>query len=1045
MTKSNQYFSNEKVSASAGSGKTFSLTTRFIALACVKSKDENFNPFSIIALTFTKKAAGEFLSKILTRLADAVLSEKQANALADATSEVLPMLSGEMRPTRDTFAKVLKLCARDINRLHLSTIDSFFSTIIKQNSNTLKIFAPVSIADEEGFQAQQFMLESIAKMLEHNALSEEEMRAFAELVKKAAFGKEQKQYRDVIENAVEIAHEKYLQNRDISLWGNAEKSGIKYEHTTFDEKTYASNFEIVERELTTQKEFAKLLDFLKEPINSNLKSVTSSVVSYVLQAKREGKLKQITTIPYSKKSIPISCAKQIDEMLDVIFTEHFNRLCQATKAVAKIASLFEDEYEEAVRSRGNITFSDMPFILSDPERETEKQLIEYKLDAKFNHWLFDEFQDTSIIQWNVLRNLAEEAILSPDKSFYYVGDIKQSIYSWRGATPALFNGISDYYNKNAQLISKSKPLTVSWRSGEFVIDAVNRIFGNNKMLARDFNNDSAKIFSSEFQEHVSAESLGYKPKQPSYARLQFYEASRNSDDDTTEICKEILSILQETEPLKRGITCAILVAKNSQANTIVDFLKENGYNASGELAVQISRDRPIVSLFSAILRRLIHPLNNASNAYCELANVSDFTDNFSNEFIEKTTLKLFTDGFKSFAQQYKNFMLKKFPKLKNAIEFKWLNDACTQLDNNGIFSIDEAVEFINTRKVNTTSSKSVIQVMTIHKSKGLAFGMVIMPTKIEIRPRQTIQNIGNAIMMSPSSTLAMMNDTLYKAYMANKTSESFETICKIYVAATRPEHALYILTPKFAESAFTSNPESDIPFQRLLLEAFEPQFKTFTTPKDAKNLYKEILANGGLLDIGETNWFENLKLKQEVSTQRFPENISDITYVSDIESFAPSSTNFPKNEDKIQAELGTKIHNFFEKLTSLKNTNTNDLISDFIDNSKLQKGISTLLANNDFRKFFDVENSFEANELPFSRIENDKQIVGTIDRVVAIKNGPNFEKVFVIDYKPNTINIQKYSSQLSQYKLAVSDIFNVPLENITCFIVGYFDGKVAKV
>ena len=412
MTNSNQYFSNEKVSASAGSGKTFSLTTRFIALACVKSKDEKFNPFSIIALTFTKKAAGEFLSKILTRLADAVLSEKQANALADATSEVLPMLSGEMRPTRDTFAKVLKLCARDINRLHLSTIDSFFSTIIKQNSNTLKIFAPVSIADEDGFQAQQFMLESIAKMLEHNALSDEEMRAFAELVKKAAFGKELKQYRDVIENAVEIAHEKYLQNRNISLWGNAEKSGVKYKHISFDEKTYANNFEIIERELATQKEFAKLLDFLKEPVSSNLKSATSSVVSYVLQAKREGKLKQLTTIPYSKKSIQISCAKQIDEMLDVIFTEHFNRLCQATKAVAKIAALFEDEYEEAVRSRGNITFSDMPFILSDPERETEKQLIEYKLDAKFNHWLFDEFQDTSIIQWNVLRNLAEEGITS---------------------------------------------------------------------------------------------------------------------------------------------------------------------------------------------------------------------------------------------------------------------------------------------------------------------------------------------------------------------------------------------------------------------------------------------------------------------------------------------------------------------------------------------------------------------------------------------------------------------------------------------------------
>ena len=89
MTRLKKIFANEKVSASAGSGKTFSLTTRFIALACC-ANGSDFDPFSIIALTFTKKAAGEFLSKILIRLADAASSPEEAKKLSYAIVDILP-------------------------------------------------------------------------------------------------------------------------------------------------------------------------------------------------------------------------------------------------------------------------------------------------------------------------------------------------------------------------------------------------------------------------------------------------------------------------------------------------------------------------------------------------------------------------------------------------------------------------------------------------------------------------------------------------------------------------------------------------------------------------------------------------------------------------------------------------------------------------------------------------------------------------------------------------------------------------------------------
>ncbi len=1045
MSEFKKIFSNEKVSASAGSGKTYSLTTRFIALACAKNSDDKFDPFSIIALTFTKKAAGEFLSNILKRLAKAAQSEDEAEKLASAITEVLPNLTGERRPTRETFNQVLTQCAKNINKLHLSTIDSLFSAIIKQNANALKIFAPISISDENDFQAHLFALESVSRMMTNQTLTPDETASFAELVKRASFGKEKKQLRDSIISTLKIAHSAYLQNSDLSLWGNEKLSGVKFNNTQWDENLYVEKLSQLENAIGEIKDFSSILRFFRESGFSRIESSYSIMMERIFQKKRDGILQETTTLLVRSKEVDFPCARLVDEMLDMLFTEHFSRLCEASRAIGKIASLYENEYNQNVRQRGNITFSDMPFVLSDPAREMEKELIEYKLDAKFNHWLFDEFQDTSQIQWNVLRNLAEEAIVSPEKSFYYVGDIKQSIYSWRGATPKLFNEISDYYNTNAELISKSKPLTVSWRSGEHVIAAVNKIFGNADELKRVFPEEAAETFSKEFAQHKSAETLGYKQTLPSFAQLSLYAGSRKSDEDTKQACEKILEILKKTEPLKRGISCAILVSKNSQANAIVDFLKENGYNAAGELSVPILKDRPIISIFTAILRRIAHPLNTASDAYCQMIDVEDFTENFSDDFIKKSLEKIYTEGYASFAKEYENFMRAK-KQIGDVMEFKWLNDSCEKLDKSGITSIDDAIEFIARRKINTSAGDGVIQVMTVHKSKGLAFGMVIMPVKIENRPRNSVVKIGEAISLSPSEVLAEMNPTLFAQSQKKQNSEAFETICKLYVAATRPERALYILAPQFSEKSLKIKPEDRINFTQLMLEAFEPNFKSCAMLKDAKALYEEIIDSETPLQIGDENWFENIAPEQEINAQIKLPKIENIEPIKSVIAERPSTRPTQDEPNNLDAtNLGTSVHKFFEKLTSLKNAEQQlSAFKEISDNSHLQKSISALLRNPDFEKFFDNQNAFEVNEFPiFSR--NDAGFIsGTIDRLVVFKENENFTHAYILDYKTSTDFVEKYRQQLNSYRKITAKTFNLSEANISCFIAGYTDAKVKQ-
>ncbi len=1040
MNDFKKIFSNEKVSASAGSGKTFSLTTRFIALACAKNKEEKFDPFSIIALTFTKKAAGEFLSNILRRLAKAAGSDKEANALADATCEALSALS-KNRPTRETFLRVLELCAKNIGKLHLSTIDSLFSAIIRQNANSLKIFAPISITDEKDFQARTFALESVSRMMASQTLTPTETSAFAELVKRASFGKEQKRLRNSIISVLESAHSVYLQNRNLSLWGDIARSGIKIAHQKWDENSYAEKLSILENAIGGIKELDSILNFFKNSGYTRLGKV-STMLERVLQKRREGTLRTTTSLPYNKKQIPLPCADIIDDMLEMLFSEHFARLCDATKAIGKIAELYEIEYDKNVRARGNITFSDMPFLLSDPERAMEKELIEYKLDAKFNHWLFDEFQDTSYVQWNVLRNLVEEAILGEEKSFYYVGDVKQSIYAWRGATPKLFNEISDYYNTNAELISKSKPLTVSWRSGKYVIEAVNKIFGNATQLKRVFLEKSAQTFSNEFAPHKSAETLGLKKSLPSFVSLSLYESARKTEEDTANACKHILEILNTTQPLKRGITCAILVSKNDQANQIVDFLKENGYNAAGELSVPIMNDRPIVSIFTAILRRLAHPQNTASDAYCQMAGIEKFTDNFSDEFIKNSIQKIYENGFASFAKEYENF-IKENLKINYAIEFKWLADSCVKLDRDNVAALDDAADFIASRKINTSSGDGVIQVMTVHKSKGLAFGMVIMPFKAENRARSSIAKIGETMLISPSGTLAEMDIRLFEQSQKAKETDAFETICKLYVGATRPERALYILAPKINEKYLKVKPEEDIELTQMLLEAFEPEFRDCTTPKAIKAVYKNFIALDASVQLGDENWFEHITKEHSAPAFINLPKLENVKPTTTLEISHPSTQSAPKNDDSEATKEGSRVHKFFEALTSLKTLP--NIAEEFSDNENLVKTISQLIQNKDFVKFFDTQGAFEANEFPILLNENGNIISGSIDRVIVRKVGEKFTSAEIVDYKTSTSFAEKYKPQLYTYKRAVSKIFGIAQENISCFIAGYLDAKVRQV
>ena len=1040
MSNNGKIFGNEKVSASAGSGKTFALTTRFIGIAATPTENGATDPFSIIALTFTKKAAGEFLAKILQRLARAANSDAAAAELAAQIGDSLPDVGSADFP-RERFESLLRQCAENLDKLRLGTIDSLFASIITQNANALRIFGKTEIVDENSFGARHFTLSAITDMMDEYAVSDADVNRLAEMVKAAQFGRDEKRLKDSLAKIIETAHKQYLAHRDLSVWGNAELSGVKLPQTKWNVARYRELFGEVSAQLGSTPEFEKLLKFFGESDGAILSREGGVLLERMLEAKRNGELAHMREIPHRKTSLELPCAPLIDEMLDMLFDAHFKTLCAAAKALGLIASLYELRYDKFVRSRGNITFSDMPYILTDPSRATDREIIEYKLDAKLKHWLFDEFQDTSQVQWEALGNLVGEAIVDPQKSFYYVGDIKQSIYSWRGATPELFNKIFRHYNANAEVIRAAKPLMKSYRSGGYVIDAVNAVFGSQSELARVFGDAPAKTFGADFTPHISAErdpTSGKTPR-PSYAQLSLYDANINDEADTLAVCEKILKILKTVRPLERKISCAVLMYKNSQIKTVVNFLKEHGLAAVGELSENIAKDRPAVSLFTAILRGIAHPLNTASAAFCDCADISDFTESFSPEFCSRAAAEIYAEGFEKFADKYIAYMRKKIgDDARAGGEFERLKDACAAADAAAVYSLDEAAERIADASVKTSADASVIQVMTVHKSKGLAFAITIVPVKNKPKPRSALTFVGKTILPRPDAKLAAMNPTLFAAYDKFAQNENFEALCKYYVSMTRAERALYVLAPKTKTFKPETDPQREISFAQHLLNAFVPEIKNAENKKAAAAAFSAFDELGATAKIGDEFWF-NASIPQpaEQSAPRpapfdcpaaeIPQSIS-----------APSAENAREKSDARNADFGTKIHACLERIKSLKNRPTFDAPTEAI--------VQKLAQNADFAAFFDnPEDSFAANEFAFECSIDGAHFSGAMDRITAAKRNGKFESANIIDYKPTAKNAEKYAKQLNIYARAAAEIFSIEPEKISAYVVGYLDAQVASI
>ena len=807
--------------ASAGSGKTYALTNRFVALLARGAAPER-----IIALTFTRKAAGEFFDEILNKLATAAGSDAEAARLAAAI--------GSPRHTRADFLAMLRAVVDAMPRLSLGTLDGFFARIVRSFPLELGLSGEFEVLQEHS--ARRARRRVLRSLFTASGEPDRHQSDFIEAFKRATFGVEEKQLGRRLDLFLDENAETFLAAPVASAWADRKRiwpaSSAWFDAPSVTRaEAEASLRAVLPWETLSLQQRKRFDDFFEEWKRWRAGAPLERPMAYLidnafktwdeLQAGR-GSL----TVERKKVTLSPAASRALQAVVVAIVREEIERRMEMTRGLYAVLSGYERIYHDSVRRGGSLTFADVqrlllpaaggPLLRSGLSSEDQEELrlaIDWRLDAQFDHWLLDEFQDTSFGQWSVLRNLIDEAVQDPEgrRSFFYVGDVKQAIFSWREGDPRLFREIFNHYNAAQAGAIEEVQLNQSWRSGPAVIDLVNRVFGDARALATVLPRATAETWAREWRDHTSAH-----PTMDGFATVL-------PADDKNGRFAETLRILKEVEPLERGLTAAVLVQKNETAAELANFLRtEGGLRAVAESDLAVCTDNPLGAALLALVRAAAFPGDSLAWRHVWMTPLADALTARGIRTPDALTTHLLgvihQDGFSGAIERWVADLT---ASLDPADEFsrgrarQWL-EAAHLFDETGSRDVAEVLEFAERHTKREGESAAVIRVMTIHKSKGLGFDLVVLP---DLEGRSLGQRRrGLAVKKAPDRSVDWIldlppqafaeRDPVLSAYLsAAEEDAAYESLCLLYVAMTRAKRAMYLIAEPVGDSVARTFPQ----------------------------------------------------------------------------------------------------------------------------------------------------------------------------------------------------------------------------------------------
>ncbi|MDX9910735.1 MAG: UvrD-helicase domain-containing protein [Phycisphaerales bacterium] len=781
--------SHEIVIASAGTGKTHALSSRLLMLL-----DRGFPADSILAATFTRKAAGEILERLLARA---------ANSVSSVTARA--GLSHELRHDgasidEDDARRLAATVARSIDALSVGTLDSVLMRLAGGVSLDLGLPPGWTLLDES--QALEVRREAVSRVLD-GAAGEVDSSMVLEVARAVVRGPGDRGILRALRGAIRPEAAREAPER--AAWCGLVSDDAP---TAFD-ASVLDGFQVpLTKAGEPNKNWLNRLEFLRESVQQD--DADGVLENGLITALQKGE--------YSKVLLTDAHQRALRAVAEPARARVLARIESHNLAARALSLACAAEEDRLIRERGGVRFEDLPRLVRGAGSQSEE--VYYRLDARSRHVLLDEFQDTSREQLAALGSTLDEvASQGADHSILVVGDPKQSLYMWRGAEPGLLESLSTRWSHVA-----TRTLATSWRSPRGVLHAVNRVFEgllDNPWMSPA--SDVAREWAGAYTTHESSPRVQGKhgvarlvvgPSCSSGARSTDSDEDENGGDDhpwAAFVAGRVAEALTHAHDAEVGV----LARTNSGVGPIVRALRElHGIHASEEGAATLTSSPPVAAAISMLwfaehpgdTRAMFHaacgPLGDAAGMRRVLEEPR--LTSMDRDALAATLRKdMAREGFSGFFVRLGSRALTAMDREGAACYARFL-DLVRAFEARGGPAMAGALwEYVVRARVESPTG-SRVRVMTVHQAKGLDFDVVILAELTKRwSPRQ-----GEVVLVRdeatgpvkiagllPSKEARTLHERLEELHSFAARRAVREELCVLYVGMTRARWLLEMLVP----------------------------------------------------------------------------------------------------------------------------------------------------------------------------------------------------------------------------------------------------------
>ncbi len=1021
--------------ASAGSGKTYTLVKEYLKIILSSNKNDAYR--NILAITFTNKAVHEMKSRVVESLSEFAKdnpSEKAQQLMQDIQIETGLSLQNIQAKAKS----IIKNLIHNYAAFDISTIDKFTHKVIRAFAHDLNL--PITF--EVSLDTENLLTEAVDAIIAEAGSNEELTNLLVDFtMEKTDDDKSWDVSREIMETGRLILNEN---NRE--------------EITHFHNKTIAE-FVAIKSKLTQlsnelegeTKDQAMLALQLIEQNGIDISSFSRQTLPNHLVSIQQGKFNPKNKMFYTFEDIQINKTARDREIIESIIPNLLAILNSIYKIFEKknfydaflknitplsLLNTLSNELSKIQKEQGILSITEFNKLIYEQIQNQPAPFIYERLGEKYKHFFIDEFQDTSEMQWQNLIPLIDNALSSEDLlgergSLMIVGDPKQSIYRWRGGKAEQFIELSKTKNPFNNPDKKQFSLDTNYRSYSQIIDFNNHFF---EFLSDEFENENYKdLYKNHSRQKENAKKGGYVnilfiPK----SEKEEFEPEASDEESLDKTKLYLLATLNTIQKVKTNCfsnkDIVILTRKKAQGTAIANYLTEQGIPilSSESLLINSSSEVQFIIHFLYYLKNNNDLQSKASFLYYlakkqeHKTGIHDFiAQGMAMKTEKEFQLWLFNYEIdlsfenirkKSLYEATEIIISKAIPIEKRNAYVQYFLDIVLERDVRNQAGISDFLNYWdkNGEKLSIPSPEGndAVRIMTIHKSKGLEFPVVIFPFAEEDfskGPREKIwlnadeNTMGlPKVLVDKNKNVENFGEDASATYLQKTQEDLLDTINVLYVALTRAAEQLHIIT-----GMQTKNNKNEY-------------------PKNMATFFIQFLESNNLFNESQLDYeFGNAqKLSQENNKQQETHAIPQVALTLNPKNIkiAQRESLMWNTKQQKAIEYGNIIH---EILSFVKTKSDVDLaIAKAIENGLIissqkegiKKTIHEIVNHQELSVFFS-EHSKALNEKTIIQKEG---VLVKPDKMVVTKDS----EIYLLDYKTG-LHQAKYQLQIENYQKVI--------------------------